>query len=190
MAYYVRKLNKKNSLEKIQQAHSIPDVVADVLNEFRISSGELSVWKISDITDINTAILSIAITSEKLDRTDFLLIDEDIVSQCGFAVVQGPSGQQLCDDLENNHYNITNLTVGNIDKCVEIYSKVIDGLDLSKVNKLIPRKTEAEIGQLIHDALSSNKISEDDINPNCLKYINEKNPKILQITSVSSAPVN
>lgn len=180
MTYYVRKINKKKSLEKIQNANSISNILADVLNEFRVTDGDLSVWEINDKTELNIAILSIAITSEKLDRMDFMLIPKEIIMQCGFNVEVGPSGQNLCASLEQRHYNIKNLTVGNINKCVEIYKKTIEGLDLDSINDVIPRRTEKEIGKIIKEALNKNEIEEDDINPQCLKYIKDKNPQILQ----------
>lgn len=185
MVYYVRKINKKKSLEKIQTARSVSAIIADVLNEFRITNGDLSVWKIQDLQEIEIAMLAIAITSDKLDRMDFLIISEDIIKQSGFSVTRGPSGYDLCDYLEDRHYNINNLTVGNINKCVEIYRKAIKGLDLTKINNIIPRKNETELGKIIHNAFIGNQISEDDIKPECLKYIKEKKPKILQTAGVA-----
>lgn len=61
MVYYVRKINKKKSLEKIQTARSVSAIIADVLNEFRITNGDLSVWKIQDLQEIEIAMLAIAI---------------------------------------------------------------------------------------------------------------------------------
>ena len=43
MVYYVRKINKKKSLEKIQTARSVSAIIADVLNEFRITNGFIGV---------------------------------------------------------------------------------------------------------------------------------------------------
>lgn len=185
MVYYVRKINKKKSLEKIQSAGSVSAIIADVLNEFRITNGDLSVWKIHDLQEIEIAMLAIAITSDKLDRMDFLIISEDIINQSGFSVTKGPSGYDLCNYLEDRHYNINNLTVGNINKCVEIYRKAIEGLDLLKINNLIPRKTETDLGKIIQKALTAKQISEDDIKPECLKYIKDKKSQILQIAGVA-----
>ena len=69
MSYFVRKI-KKSNLPKIKTASTISQVLADVLDEYRVSNGDLSVWEIptNSQADIDKAALALAITNEKLSN--------------------------------------------------------------------------------------------------------------------------
>lgn len=178
MSYFVRKI-KKSNLPKIKTASTISQVLADVLDEYRVSNGDLSVWEIptNSQADIEKAALALAITNEKLSKMDLLIIDTQIVTGSGFTINSKGSGHNLPSNLESMHKNIGNLTVGNIDKCVELYAKTIKTVDLTKTNNSVcPRYPDKKILEIIKNALDNKIIEKENINYLCQKNIFEKDP--------------
>ena len=64
MSYLVRKLYKRENIEKIGQADSVETMYADgAVGEFRTNSGTLSTWEIQSLEQIDDAVLAILVTS-------------------------------------------------------------------------------------------------------------------------------
>lgn len=178
MSYFVRKI-KKSNLPKIKDAETISQVLADVLDEYRVSNGDLSVWEIptNSESDIEKAALALAITNEKLSKMDLLIIDSQVITDSGLTINNKGSGHNLPSSLEKMHKNIENLTVGTIDKCVELYARTIESVDLTKPNNSVyPRYPEKKILEIIKKALDNTIIKKENINYLCQKNIVEKDP--------------
>lgn len=163
MAFYVRKINNLDNLKTIQDADDVSLLKADILKaEFATNEGTLSTWKIENIDEIDEAVLATSICFKQLSDMYFLLIDESLFSFNQVEIKQEKSGHFLCDNLERRHYNIKNLTVGNIKNSILLIKSAIQKEDIDDPS-LIFLKTEPEIREIITDAYKSKKISKNDI---------------------------
>ena len=79
MPYLVRKINKRKNMDLLNEISDFNTLSADLpTGEFRTTNGTLSTWIIDSLEDINNAVLAIAVTSSKLSKMDFIVIDTKI----------------------------------------------------------------------------------------------------------------
>ena len=82
MAFLVRKLNKMDRLSVLAETPDVNKLYADIpTTEFRTTEGSLSTWIIESLDKINEAVLAIAITSSKISKMDFIIIDTELLSK-------------------------------------------------------------------------------------------------------------
>lgn len=174
MAFYVRKINNLDNLKTIQESADVSLLEADILKaEFATNGGTLSTWKIEDINEIDEAVLATSICFKQLSDMYFLLIDESLFSSNHVEIKQEDSGHYLCDTLENRHYNIKNLTVGNIKNSILLIKSAIQKEDIDNPS-LIFLKTESEIREIITEAYKIKKVSKKDIQEQLYNNLKKK----------------
>ena len=82
MAYLVRKLNKRENVDVIGNTEDIENMFADAATaEFRSKNGTLSTWRIDSVDKLDEAVLAIVVTSSKIERMDFIVIDTDYLDE-------------------------------------------------------------------------------------------------------------
>lgn len=174
MAFFVRKINDLDNLKTIQDADDVSLLEADILKaEFATNGGTLSTWKINDIDEIDEAVLATSICFRQLSDMYFLLLDESLFSSNQVEIKQEESGHYLCDTLENRHYNIKNITVGNIKNSILLIKSAIQKENIDDPS-IIFLKTESEIRDIITEAYKTNKISKKDIQEQLYNILKKK----------------
>lgn len=158
MAYLVRKLNKRENVTKMCSSTDIDSILADgPVGEFRTKNGTLSTWKIDSLEDIENAVLAIAVTSSKLTRMDFIIINTDILDSRGLKYENTYAGQDIAvPDLQDSHYDIVEVTLKKLYDCSFVY-RIIQSDD-NDDGKFIVRYAEREIKDLLKKAYSENRI--------------------------------
>ena len=158
MAYLVRKLNKRESVDKFGEADCIETMPADAATcEFRTTDGRLSTWRIESLDDIGQAVLAIVVTSSKVERMDFIVIDTDFLDERGLVYNQTYAGQEIAvPDLQDTHYDIEGITIRRLLDCSYVYQKVY-GID-KQTETYIVRYVEGEIKDLLCEAKDANRI--------------------------------
>ena len=171
MAYLVRKLNKRESMDIIGAATNIQDMFADAATtEFRTKNGTLSTWRIDDISELDEAILAIVVTSSKVERMDFVIINTDYLDENNLKYNQSYAGQDIAvPDLQDTHYDIINITIPNLIKCTCVYRKVFEA-DNDK-EMYIVRYVEGDIKELLKKANSENRIDLEKLNKGIKKEL-------------------
>lgn len=169
MGYFVRKYKDIVNRNLINDAASVDSVVADVLKEFQTcDNGDLSVWKIDNITEIKKAILPIAITNDCIREINVILIDESLVDSYNFDKANDSSGENLSEAIDSMHWNLKNISIGNIKNCVALYWDMMEkeNHNYSLYNL---RFLDTDIVDIILDAFKRGEISQDEIK--CLKKL-------------------
>ena len=96
MAYLVRKINKKKNIDALRGDLKIDELTADMpTGELRTTNGTLSTWIVESLSELNEAVLAIAVTSSKVSKMDFLIIDTEILNNHNleFKQTYAPSSQ-------------------------------------------------------------------------------------------------
>ena len=158
MAYLVRKLNKRDNIISIGKATNIQAMVADaVTGEFRTKNGCLSTWRIERLDALNDAILAIVVTSSKIERMDFIVIDTMFLDQQHFEYAQTYAGQDIAvPDLQNTHYDISEITIARLADCAKLYQRVYRQDNCEE--KYIVRYAEGEIKDILKQAQKAQRI--------------------------------
>ena len=158
MAFLVRKLIKRSSIEQIAAADSVEEMFADAATaEFRTTKGTLSTWKINDIIDLDDAVLAIVATSSKIEKMDFIVIDTKLIEENHLEYIQSYAGKEIAvPDLQDTHYDIINITIAKLINCTCIYRKVFEQ-DCDE-GMYIVRYVEGDIKDLLAKALAEGRI--------------------------------
>ncbi len=158
MAYLVRKLIKRSSIDQIADAESIEEMFADAAtSEFRTTKGTLSTWRINEISDLDDAVLAIVATSSKIERMDFIVIDTSLIEENHLEYTQSDAGKEIAvPDLQNTHYDIVNISIPKLINCTYIYRKVFEQ-DGDEGNYIV-RYAEGDIKDLLAKALAEGRI--------------------------------
>ena len=174
MAYLVRKLLKRESLDLIKNTTDIKDVIADfATTEFRTKNGKLSTWCIEKVQDIDDAVLAIAVTSSKIERMDFIIIDTSYIEQQNLKFKQSYAGIDIAvSELQDTHYDIEELTLPKLISCTSVYKRVLEADDDSET--YIIRYLESKIKDLLEKAISDGRLDEGKLNKNIKKFLNNK----------------
>ena len=82
LPYLVRKLNKRENIDIIGNTENVENMFADAAtSEFRSKNGTLSTWRIEFIEKLDEAILAIVVTSSKIERMDFIVINTEYLDE-------------------------------------------------------------------------------------------------------------
>lgn len=161
MAFYVRKLAKRKSIEQIAQADRFEDMLADAATaEFRTTNGTLSTWEIESMEKLDEAVLAIAATSTKIERMDFIVISREYIEKNELTCESSYAGKEIAiPDLQDTHYDIKGVTFAKLLNCVRMYREIYD-LD-NDSEQYIVRYAEREILRLLKDALTAGRVKKD-----------------------------
>lgn len=157
MAYLVRKINKKKNIDILQNDLDFDLLSADMpTGELRTTNGTLSTWIINSLDELDEAVLAIAVTSTKVSKMDFIIIDTEILRNNNLDFEQTYAGRDIAvPDLQDTHYDILNLSMGKLKNCVLVYKAVVDqNVD----GKFVVRYAEGQIRDLMKKALIANRV--------------------------------
>lgn len=179
MAFYVRKINSVDNLKLIQDTQDISFLEADILkNEFSTTGGTLSTWKIESQSELKEAVLATAICFKQLSDMYFLLINDSFITS-DIDIKPEASGHYLCEELEQRHYNIKNINVGNIKNSILLIKSAIQNENLDDPSILI-LQTAPEIQQIIKNAYVEKKITKDDIEEPLYNYLKKRDKDVFK----------
>lgn len=127
MPFLVRKMSNIDNIEKMGNASDPSEMLADAPTaEFKTNNnGTLSTWMIDSLSDINNAVLAIAVTSSSISRMDFVVIDTAFLEQQHLQYKQTYAGQDIAiADLQNSHYDIIDITMKKLIDCINVYKAI------------------------------------------------------------------
>ena len=159
MSFLVRKLNKRDQLNTLLENECVGDIYADVpTNEFRTTKGTLSTWIIENFEDLDNAVLAIAVSSSRISKMDFIVIDTELLDRNGLEYKQTYAGVDIpIADLQDTHYDIINISLKKLTNCTEVYRTILLNED-GDTEKYIIRFTEAEIKEKLRIAIAQNRV--------------------------------
>lgn len=157
MAYLVRKINKKKNIDALRGNLDVDELTADMpTGELRTTNGTLSTWIIESLSEVNEAVLAIAVVSSKISKMDFLIIDTEILNNHELEFKQTYAGRDIpIPDLQDLHYDIVNLSMGKLKNCVLAYKDVVDK-DVD--GKLVVRYSEGQIKDILKKAVYDDRV--------------------------------
>lgn len=159
MSFLVRKLNKRGNLDILMQNDNVEDIFADVsTNEFRTTKGTLSTWIIDNIEDLDNAVLAIALSSTKITKMDFIIMDTKLLEGVNLNYKKTYAGIEIpIADLQDTHYDIIDVSVKKLVDCTKVYKSIYSNENQDE-EKYIIRVTEAEIKEKLKKAISDNRV--------------------------------
>lgn len=162
MPFLVRKINKRDQLPSLNDYECIGDIYADVpTNEFRTTKGTLSTWKINKFEELAEAVLAIAVSSSKISKMDFIVIDTDLLDRNNLEYEQTYAGMDIpIPDLQNTHYDIINVSIKKIADCANVYKTILLNENVEN-EKYIIRFTESEIKGILKNAILQQRVDKD-----------------------------
>ena len=171
MAYLVRKLNKRENVDVIGNTEDIENMFADAaIAEFRSKNGTLSTWKIDSVDKLDEAVLAIVVTSSKIERMDFIVIDTDYLDEQHLEYSQTYAGQKIAvPDLQDTHYDIINVTIPRLINCTCVYRRVFKE-DRDKGVYLV-RYVEGDIRDLLEKAAIASRLDMNCLNEGIKKKL-------------------
>lgn len=171
MAYLVRKLNKRENVDVIGNTEDIENMFADAATaEFRSKNGTLSTWKIDSVDKLDEAVLAIVVTSSKIERMDFIVIDTDYLDEQHLEYSQTYAGQKIAvPDLQNTHYDIINVTIPRLINCTCVYRRVFKE-DRDQGVYLV-RYVEGDIRDLLEKAAIASRLDMNCLNKGIKKEL-------------------
>lgn len=171
MAFLVRKLIKMDKLSVLAETPDVNKLHADIpTTEFRTTGGSLSTWIIESLDEINEAVLAIAITSSKISKMDFIIIDTELLSKYQLEFKQTYAGEDIAvPDLQDTHYDIINVSVEKLAVCMKIYQTIV--CEDPDYEKYIIRFTAGEVKDILREALKNDRIDESKIPSNLEKEL-------------------
>ena len=160
MAYLVRKI-RRPYLDRIKSAKVFSEIEADVVtSELRTQHNTLSTWRIERIDDVSEAILAIATSSTKIEKMDFIVIDEAAVFERGLKTINSKSYATPIECLQDMHYDIADLKVEGLGKITDIYKLMAE----KDENKYVISLFKSDVKKLLSEALAQRRFIVDDAN--------------------------
>ena len=165
MSFLVRKLNKRDCLDALLKNDNIEETLADVpTSEFGTKEGALSTWIINSIDELDNAVLAMAVSSTKITKMDFIIIDTKLLDEMELEYKQTHAGMEIpIDDLQDTHYDIIGISLKKLVECAKVYRTILSNED-SEEEKYIVRVTEAEIKEKLKKAILDNRVDKSKAN--------------------------
>ncbi len=170
--HYIRKLGNSKNIAKFQVLED-NDIDADVLkDEFRTQGNTLSFWKCEDISQQEDILKAILLSSSKIVKSDFIIVDESLIKKYKIETNPNMPGKTGYKGFEDKHVDFDKLTYIKIGDLIRLYKEIINCGDC------IISKSKHEITEWIIDAIKTDKIDYDNLNKdlkNDLEEIRKKN---------------
>lgn len=170
--YYIRMLSKPSALDKLANVSNIEELCADFLaQEMKTSSNTLSFWHSESLEKepLDRAIIAALLASNKIETTQFIIIDSDSLNANDIQVDDYEPGKTAYIGGENLHSNLCDLNYKKIGSILQIYKSIC--MD----EKLTPKIQKSQVKEYIKDAKMKNLINEekaqDDLKPKLKKLL-------------------
>lgn len=116
--YYIRRLSKSASKNKLNAVENSYDIASDFLNqELKTTDNTLSVWCAADKKNCSDTIKAVIMSTNKIKEHTFLVIDDDMLKKYELQVVDNKNGKTGYKGYDKLHLDICNLTyksIGNV----------------------------------------------------------------------------
>ena len=185
MPFLVRKILKDESIEHIENItntdylHQSADVPT---TEFRTKHSALSTYMINDLNELDRAVLAIATTSSKLSSMEFIILDTEILNTIGLKYEQTYPGMEIpYEEMQDFHYDIVNVNIENLSKCLEAYKKTMER-DNNMSIYLIDY-AEGKIKDLVKTAIRQKKFNVEKVPADLNKAIRKLQKELNEIPS-------
>ena len=113
----VRKILKDESIEHIE---NIED------NDFLHQSADVPTTEFRtkhSLNELDKAVLAIATTSSKISSMEFIILDAEILKAIGLKYENTYPGMEIpYEEMQEFHYDIVDVTIENLAKCLEAYN--------------------------------------------------------------------
>ena len=113
MAFLLRKITKP----KWYDTDWLPrgEVPADGLVDLRTDGNELSVWRVEpDESNLNAIVAALAGRGKRIDKLDYVLLDDDVVTRLQIGCVQSDGDSPHTDANSRWHRDLVQLTATKI----------------------------------------------------------------------------
>lgn len=142
-------LSKTSSLDKLATIDSIEELCADfITQEMKTSSNTLSFWHSESLErePLNQALSAALLASNKIESTQFIIIDSDSLEAYGIHIDDNEPGKTGYIGGENLHSNLCDLNYKKIGHLLQIYKSVcMDEQRTPKIKKSQVREYIIEI---------------------------------------------
>lgn len=164
--YYIRRLSKPNTINKIKSSKSITDIPADVLKqEFPTTDNKLSFWKFESFNRLHDSIKTILLSGSAIEKMRLIITDDNLINKYSFRIDDSESGETAYKGFENTHINICDLTYGKIGDILSMLKEIID------MDDYIYELTKDQVKDFIKEACIDGKVDEEHINQHLLDDI-------------------
>jgi len=133
------------------------DPGADAITRCLKTTGNtLSVWRIESADELDVAVLAFVSTNERLDKLDFVLLDEQRVIEAGIEIDDNVLGDSPIASLNETHRNLTNLGYTALGKIKDLIIEV-----LRKDEEV--RYRPPQLSTILKKAIENGSVKSDDL---------------------------
>lgn len=137
-------------------------VTADaVTGDLRTQNNNLSLWQISDLSELHEAALAIVSGQERLETIDLAVLDENELIEKGFSV-QETLGSTPVKDLQRIHRAVVSLTCNDLHPLAQV---VISSFRQNRVRRI----TEKGSRDIITNAIKNERLELSDLKKKVLE---------------------
>ena len=123
--YYIRKLTKTSSLNKIKSANTFEDTESDVLkDEFKTSSSRLSFWKCEDLNNYTETINAILFSGSDIKASSFIALSDKDLNDIGVVTDDSALGKTGYKGHGNLHIDLCLPHIQQIKDLMGLYHKM------------------------------------------------------------------
>jgi len=149
MSYFIRRVTGKYWSFKCP--NSMKKLPADLITmDMRTEDNSFSLYKIEKNNFLNKVILGLAINRERIQKLQYIRIDESRIKSEKFKI-QKTDGHTKLDVVNNNHFDIINLKSHTIVELAWFLAKIVEKGD----TETIPKQ---EIKKMITEAINCGEI--------------------------------
>jgi hypothetical protein len=137
-------------------------VTADaVTGDLRTQNNNLSLWQISDLSELHEAALAIVSGQERLDAIDLAALDENELIEKGFSV-QETLGSTPVKELQEIHRKVVSLTCNDLHPLAQV---VISSFRQQRVTRIGKKR----ILDIVIDAIKNERLELSDLKKEVLE---------------------
>ncbi|WP_406043184.1 hypothetical protein [Succinimonas sp.] len=137
--YYIRKLSKPNTVNKLRNMANIEDAPADLLKqEWPTTGNTLSFWKCESLDNTADTIKAIILSATGIEKSRFIIFDDDMLDEYGIKRDFSEEGKTGYKGFEGLHVNFCELTYGKIGSVISMTKEA-----LGKENMVIDLSRDA-----------------------------------------------
>lgn len=164
--YYIRRLSKSASKNKLNAISNSYDIASDFLNqELRTTGNTLSVWRATDKNNCTDTIKAVIMSTNKIKEHTFLIIDDDMLKKYDLQVVDNKDGKTGYKGFDKLHVDICNLTYKSIGNVISMLKEAAGNEEC-----VIAIKKE-ETQNYIKDICDNNQLDEGNVDKDLLEDI-------------------
>lgn len=149
MPFLVRKIDYAKWNQKDALNGGVPSADA-ITSCMRTSGNKLSLWSITDDSQIEEAVLAIVACNQNLDAIDVLSIDPSLIEQKGLAIESSP-GTTPYVGFRDNHRNVIELDYCSLGTMAQVF---VDSICQGRRRRI----TRAELKTILSKAVETHKV--------------------------------